>query len=80
MSALAQLKRLDCSGTRVRRLNGLETLLHLQYLDCSSTAVRNLAPLANISLKKLVCYNTRVSARKLEAFREGHPECEVVFY
>ena len=80
LAGMLQLKRLDCSGTRVRRLNGLETLLHLQYLDCSSTAVRNLAPLANISLKKLVCYNTRVSARKLEAFREGHPECEVVFY
>lgn len=80
LSSMLQLKRLDCSGTRIRKLNELETLSGLQYLDCSNTAVRNLDPVSTISLGKLVCYNTRVSLKRVKAFEERHPECEVVYY
>lgn len=80
LGSMLQLKWLDCSGTRIRKLNDLESLSGLQYLDCSNTAVRNLNPVSTISLGKLVCYNTRVSLKRVKAFKERNPECEVVYY
>lgn len=77
---MQQLKKLDCSGTPLRRLNALEGLSGLMYLDCSNTLVRNLNPVANISLGVLKCYNTKVSSRKIAEFKQGNPECEVVYY
>lgn len=75
-----QLKKLDCSGTPLRKLNALEGLSGLIYLDCSNTSVRNLNPVSNISIGVLKCYNTKVSDKKIDEFKQGNPECEVVYY
>jgi len=80
LRGMANLKSLDCSGTLIRKLNDFEDLPALNSLDCSNTAVRKLDPVSNRSLMKLVCYNSKVSAKRVEAFKSRNPECTVVYY
>lgn len=77
---LKNLKKLNCAGTQIRRLDPLEKLQALEYLDCSNTNVNRLTALDYLPLKTLKCYNTKVSNRAIENFKESHPECSVVYY
>jgi Leucine-rich repeat (LRR) protein len=80
LRGLTNLKSLDCSGTLIRKLDDFEELPVLNSLDCSNTAVRKLDPLSNRSLIKLTCYNTKVSAKRVAAFKGNNPDCKVVYY
>lgn len=80
LRGLKNLKSLDISGTLIRKLNDFENLPQLNSLDCSNTAVRKLDPVSNRTLMKLTCYNSKVSARGVAAFRSRNPECKVVYY
>ena len=77
---LNKLKKLNCSGTQIKRLDPLEKLAGLEYLDCSNTNVIRLDALDHLPLKELKCYNTKVSNRAIENFKEKHPGCNVVYY
>lgn len=77
---LSKLKKLNCSGTQIRRLDALEKLEHLESLDCSNTNVTKLEAIEHLHLKELKCYNTKVSNRAIENFKEKHPDCNVVYY
>ena len=77
---LKNLKNLNCSGTQIKHLDVLERLENLEYLDCSNTRVNKLNALDYLPLKTLKCYNTKLSTRSIESFRDVHPKCDVQFY
>ncbi|MFZ6009900.1 MAG: leucine-rich repeat domain-containing protein [Bacteroidota bacterium] len=80
LGSLPNLKTLNCAGTQIRRLDALEKLPTLESLDCSNTNVSKLEAISYLSLKILKCYNTKVSAREIERFKTGNPDCTVVYY
>lgn len=80
IGSLKSLRNLNCAGTQVKRLNALEGLKSLENLDCSNTNVSNLDPVLYTPLKTLKCYNTKISKREIEAFKNINKGCEVVYY
>jgi len=80
MSKLNNLARFSCAGTQVRKLDALEILGFLEYLDCSNTSVGKLDGVFNLPLKTLKCYNTNLSARQVDKFKQAHTDCQVVYY
>lgn len=77
---LDNLKVFNCAGTQIKKLDPLERLDGLQTLDCSNTKVGSLDPLESLPLKTLKVYNTKVSSRAIEKFKERKPDCNVVYY
>jgi Leucine-rich repeat (LRR) protein len=80
LSKLNNLTRFSCAGTQVRKLDALEILGFLEYLDCSNTSVNRLDGVFNLPLKTLKCYNTNLSARQVDKFRQAHADCQIVYY
>lgn len=80
MAKLNNLAKFSCAGTQVRKLDPLEILGFLEYLDCSNTGVGKLDGVFNLPLKTLKCYNTKLSARQVDKFRQAHTDCQVVYY
>lgn len=81
LGELGRLKRLNLSGTNISRLKGLETLYDLRELDIASTNVRNLKPIMHlVNLERLVCFNTRINTRQVDAFRRNNPDADVRYY
>ena len=81
LSRLTNLKKLNLSGTNIKSLKGIEPLKKLEELDVASTDLRSLKALEDsIALKKLTCFNTRLTPRIVNSFKESFPKCEVRFY
>ncbi|ELR69065.1 Leucine-rich repeat protein [Fulvivirga imtechensis AK7] len=80
IAGLSQLQELNCSGTQVSRLKYLDDLTELRVLDISNTSVKRLDEVEHLGLKVLKCYNTRISKKRVEAFRRSNPECNVIYY
>jgi hypothetical protein len=81
LSKLTNLKKLNLSGTNIKSLKGIEPLKKLEELDVASTDLRSLKALEdNMGLKKLICFNTRLTPRIVNSFKESFPKCEVRFY
>jgi Leucine-rich repeat (LRR) protein len=80
LSKLNNLAKFSCAGTQVRKLDALEILSFLEYLDCSNTSVNRLDGVYNLPLKNLKCYNTNLSSRQVDKFRQAHTDCQIVYY
>lgn len=80
IESLQNLKTLNCAGTQIKKLDPLEALHALEYLDCSNTRASKLDPVTYLSLRMLKCYNTKVTGREIENFKEKNPDCSVVYY
>lgn len=81
ISNLVNLKKLVVSGTNIKSLKGIEGLVNLVELDFASTDVRSLKPVEGIlGLKKVTCFNTRLSPKAIETFTLSFPNCEVRYY
>lgn len=80
LEMLEKLRSFNCAGTQVRKLDPLRPLVDLQALDCSNTRVSKLDPVMYLSLQDLRAYNTRISAREIDRFKENNPDCNVVYY
>jgi internalin A len=80
MAKLNNIARFSCAGTQVRRLDALEILGYLEYLDCSNTSVGKLVGVFILPLKTLKCFNTNLSSRQVDRFRQAHQDCQVVYY
>lgn len=80
MGQLVGLKSLYLTGTNVTILRGLETLTNLDKLDIGGTNVKSLKPVQGLNLKELICFNTRMNQKAVDAFKKLNPECEVRFY
>jgi Leucine-rich repeat (LRR) protein len=77
---MQELKSFNCSGTQVSSLSALEELANLESMDCSNTSVKKIDPLFTLPLKSLKCYNTKVTGKAVDKFREAKPNCKVVHY
>ncbi|MCB0852305.1 MAG: leucine-rich repeat domain-containing protein [Bacteroidetes bacterium] len=81
LEGLFKLEEINCSGTQIHDLKPLQALTNLKQLDCSNTDVKKLDDLDELQGLNLVkCFNTKVSEKRIEKFKESHPNCEVVFY
>ena len=80
VAELAQLEELNCSGTQVSKLKYLDDLSGLKVLDISNTSVKRLDEVEHLGLRVLKCYNTRISKKRVEAFKHSNPECNVIYY
>ena len=81
IAGLENLTYLNCSGTDVSKLNAVEKLGRLRVIEFSNTSIKRLKPLYELpELEKIICFNTRVSTRRLDKFMEERPGVEVVFY
>lgn len=80
LEQLQNLRFLNCAGTQIKKLDALRGLVDLQSLDCSNTRVGKLDPVIYLSLKTLKAYNTKITSREVDQFRENNPECNVVYY
>ena len=75
------LKRFNCAGTQTRNLKYLRGLNKLEHIEIQNTPVSNLSSLPpDAPLQILTCYNTKLNERKLNAFKEKFPDCQVIFY
>jgi Leucine-rich repeat (LRR) protein len=77
---LDNLKVFNCAGTQIKKLDPLERVNDLESLDCSNTKVGSLDPVERLPLKTLKVYNTKISARAIEKFKESKPDCNVIYY
>jgi Leucine-rich repeat (LRR) protein len=80
IAKMSNLAKLSFAGTEVRKLDALELLSFLEYLDCSNTSVGKLDGVFDLPLKTIKAYNTNISARQMDKFRQAHPDCQVVYY
>ncbi|MGC1242811.1 MAG: hypothetical protein WA874_14565 [Chryseosolibacter sp.] len=80
LGGLEKLRSLNCAGTQIKKLDALKPLHQLEEMDCSNTRVTKLDPVMYLSLRTLKCYNTKVTSREVDQFRENNPECNVVYY
>ena len=81
ISGLSNLKSLTFSGTNVKDLSPIGSLQILENLDFSKTKVKQIKALKSLqNLKTVNCYNNKISPKKIEGFRNSHPDCEVVYY
>lgn len=79
--SLPELRKLNISGTQVSKLNALMKSSNLEELDCFNTRISSLKPIEKLpNLEVLRVYNTKLNAKKVDKFKEFHPEAEVVFY
>ena len=78
---MKELVGLDCSGTQIKNLKELRELGNLKFLNISNTRVWQLNWLNDIrGIDALVCYNTRISDRQIEQFKDRFPQCVVTNY
>jgi len=80
LEGLESLKILNCAGTQIRKLDPLRSLHQLESLDCSNTRVTKLGPVMYLSIRSLKAYNTKISSREVDQFRENNPEAHIVYY
>lgn len=80
LRSLENLKTFNCSGTQVSSLSALEEIQTLEAVDCSNTSVKSIDAIYGLPLKTLKCYNTRISSKAIEKFKDSNPQCNVVYY
>ncbi len=81
LSGLDSLEVLNCSGTNVKDLEPLAGLSKLRVLEFSKTKIKNIKTLNELpGLKVVKCYNNKISPKKIQSFRDDHPDVEVIFY
>lgn len=78
---LTSMETLIIAGMPVKKLGFAEAMKNLKKLSLYNTRVRKLKELEELKeLRLLECYNTRISERRIEKFRESHPQCEIIHY
>jgi hypothetical protein len=81
LSGLVNLEVLNISGTNIKVLRGLETLRSLKELDIASTNVRSLRPIQGLTeMERLICFNTRLNKRAVDAYKRLNPQVDIRFY
>lgn len=80
IGSLSKLRKFNCSGTQVKKLDPLGALEHLEQLDCSNTFVSRIDALESLPLKTLKCFNTKISSKAVDKFKANKPECDVIYY
>jgi len=75
------LEKLNISGTPVKTLKFCESLTQLQELEFHNTRVNNLKPLLGLANLELIrCYNTGLTSKKVDKFKNSRQDVEIIFY
>ena len=78
---LSNLELLNISGTPVKNLKFLTGLKNLKQVEFFNTKVNNLKYLNELMKLELVkCYNTSLNEKRVNKFKQSHPDTEVVYY
>ncbi len=78
---LTKIQNLNISGMPIKDLDMLSGMKQLEKLYFNNTRVRKFNGIEEItSLRYIECFNTRISERRLEKFRQLHPGVDVVYY
>ncbi len=81
ITILTELDYLKFSGTEVKSVKALSYLIKLKHTEFDNTNVSSLSPIMDLyDLQTLVCYNTKLSKKKIDKFRAVNPGCKVTFY
>ena len=81
IKGLQNLQHLGCSGTQIRDIKIVSGLSNLQSIDISNTRIKSLKSLSGLkNLNSLTCYNSRVPGKKVQDFKRGNPDVNVVYY
>ncbi|MCG8323535.1 MAG: hypothetical protein MI921_28830 [Cytophagales bacterium] len=81
ITILTALDYLKFSGTGVKSIKALSYLIKLKHVEFDNTNVSSLSPIMDLfNLETLVCYNTRLSQKKVQKFQSANPGCKVTFY
>ncbi len=81
LADMNKLEIIKLSGIQIKHIKPLEKLKTIRQLDISNTMVKSLTPIQdNYNLKILVCYNTKIKPKKIEEFKNRHPECQISYY
>ena len=76
-----KLEIIKLSGIQIKHIKPLEELKKIRQLDISNTMVKSLTPIEeNYNLEVLVCYNTKIKQKKIDDFRNLHPDCQISYY
>ena len=55
--------------------------MKLEEIKLNNTLIKSLKPLLELPrLKSLECYNTKITSKTVDKFKEAKPGCKVVYY
>lgn len=78
---MPQVKILDISSTEIRSLKELSYVSNLQKLIAYGTKIYNIKPLEDLpDLILLKIYNSNVTSRRIQDFKDINPNCVVDYY
>ena len=81
ITVLTELDYLKFSSTGVKSIKALSYLIKLKHVEFDNTNVSSLSPIMDLfNLETLVCYNTKLSQKKIQKFQSANPGCKVTFY
>jgi len=81
LADMDKLEIIKLSGIQIKHIKPLEELKKIRQLDISNTMVKSLTPIEeNYNLEVLVCYNTKIKQKKIDDFRNLHPDCQISYY
>ena len=80
LATMSTLESLLLTGNNVKVLRGREGMFNLKHLDIAGTNVSSLKPVQGLSLTRLVCFNSGLKQKAVDAFKKLNPDCEVRFY
>ncbi len=81
ITILTSLNRLKFSGTEVKSLRPLSYLIELKHVEFDNTNVTSLNPILDLfNLQTLVCYNTKLSQKKIDKLQMSIPGCKITYY
>lgn len=80
LATMSSLESLTLTGNNIKVLRGLEGMFNLSHLDIAGTNVSSLKPIEGLPLKRLVCFNSNLKQKAVDAYKKLNPDCEVRFY
>jgi Leucine-rich repeat (LRR) protein len=80
LATMSSLESLTLTGNNIKVLRGLEGMFNLSHLDIAGTNVSSLKPVQGLQIKRLVCFNSGLKQKAVDAFKKLNPDCEVRFY
>lgn len=80
LSTMSSLESLTLTGNNIKVLRGLEGMFNLAHLDIAGTNVSALKPVQGLPLTRLICFNSGLKQKAVDAFKKLNPDCDVRFY
>lgn len=81
ITILTALNKLKFSSTEVKSLRPLSYMINLKHVEFDNTNVTSLVPVMDLfNLETLICYNTKLTQKKVDKLRAANPGCKITYY